>query len=261
MQRKMKVVEVEMNYIKYANEDSSLTLIDTCENIIKKDLISLFYDKDQAEIYSNCHYKNVLMNKNVNWFVFISLLYLASLLLAIPMSPYSVSILGTIQPAGILIFPLSFVFLDVINSTVSYRHAKLLTFYGAVICVFASILIKLTFSVFSITDEYQLVFEKLSYLYIINAICILTADQLNNFIFSKFNTLFINKLWLKCVVSTVFGQAAYTVIWITLFFGHKMDVDLIERVIDNYGFKVFYAICLIPFTYFLVFIYRKSINK
>ncbi|GAD31344.1 conserved hypothetical protein [Photobacterium leiognathi lrivu.4.1] len=59
----------------------------------------------------------------------------------------------------------------------------------------------------------------------------------------------------------MFGQAAYTVIWITLFFGDKIDTDLLTRILDNYGFKALYSICLIPIAYFLVFINKKYIIK
>lgn len=261
MQRKMKVIGIDGINVKYSNEDSSLVLVDTCDNIVSRDIISLFERSDQLHIYSCCRTKKEVMGKSSAWFSFLSLLYLASLLLAIPMSPYTVSIFGTLQPAGILIFPLSFICLDVVNSTVTYRHAKMLTLNAAIICLIASALIKLSFTFLSIQDEYQVVFEKLSYLYMINAICILSADQINNFIFSKFNSLLINKLWLKSMISTMFGQAAYTVIWITLFFGDKIDTDLLTRILDNYGFKALYSICLIPIAYFLVFINKKYIIK
>lgn len=261
MQRTMKIIGIEGNNVKYANEDSSLVLIDTCDNIIDKDIISLFDGNDQLYIYSHPHMKKEVMRKKTAWFSFLSLLYLSSLLLAIPMSPYTVTIFGTIQPAGILIFPLSFICLDVVNSTVTYRHAKMLTCNAALICLIAAALIKISFSVLTIRDEYQLVFEKLSYLYIINAICILSADQINNFIFSKFNSLLINKLWLKSLVSTVFGQVAYTLIWITLFFGDKIGTDKLTRIFDNYEFKVLYSICLIPIAYLLVFINKRYIVK
>ena len=53
MQRKMKIIGIEGNNVKYANEDSSLVLIDTCDNIINKDIISLFDGNDQLYIYSH----------------------------------------------------------------------------------------------------------------------------------------------------------------------------------------------------------------
>ena len=62
--------------------------------------------------------------RRVKWYTFITALYIAFLLLSIPLSPHSVEIFGTYQPAGIFIFPLSFIMLDVINATLRYEYAR-----------------------------------------------------------------------------------------------------------------------------------------
>ncbi|MEI8631730.1 VUT family protein [Vibrio sp. PP-XX7] len=69
--------------------------------------------------------------------------------------------------------------------------------------------------------------------------------------------LAICPLWLRCIVSTTTGQLTYTIIWIGLFFGTSINTELLTRIIDNYGFKVAYAACLIPVTYLIVAIYRS----
>ncbi|QUM88666.1 hypothetical protein HWV03_07535 [Moritella sp. 36] len=54
-------------------------------------------------------------------------LFITFLLLAIPMSPDPVTTFNTVQPAGILIFPLTFIIIDSVNELFGYRENKTIT--------------------------------------------------------------------------------------------------------------------------------------
>ena len=70
-------------------------------------------------------------------------------------------------------------------------------------------------------------------------------------------TLYKAPIWLRSVVSSTIGQVFYTIIWIGLFFDSATSMTLIEKIADNYLFKVGYAVALIPILYVLVIIYNS----
>ncbi|MCL9782909.1 VUT family protein [Vibrio sp. S4M6] len=261
--RQLKLVMVKDDKIHYTNESASLTLAEDADALIDKELIKLFDKKDRNTIraVSRRHNpKNEL--QRMKWYGFMTALYIGFLLIAIPMSPHTVSIFGTFQPAGILIFPLTFAMLDVINATLRYEYAKMTVYIGATVCALASLMIFISFHVLNIGGEYYNVFHPLIKLYLINMICVLTSDQLNNFVFRKLNDKFYNKkLWLKTLASSIVGQIAYTIIWILAFFNTSANSTLIHKIIDNYSFKIGYAVVLIPVTYLLVYIFNTIVDK
>ena len=63
-------------------------------------------------------------------------------------------------------------------------------------------------------------------------------------------------IWARSIISSTIGQALYTVIWIGLFFNSSTSLTLLQKIADNYLFKVGYAVALIPVLYALVFTYN-----
>ncbi|NRB67847.1 MAG: VUT family protein [Vibrio sp.] len=253
MTRSLNLLKVENGLIYYTNEDNDYVLSSPARGLINKGLV-VFFKKEHRDLI---HAMDPMTKFDIKWYGFLTALYLASLLVAVPMSPHSVEIFGTWQPAGILIFPLTFLVLDTINATLRYEYAKSTTYFGAAMCALASGLIALTFSIFDIQSPYKEVFEPLIYLYLINSLCILSADQANNFIFRKLSIkLHKAPIWARSIISSTIGQALYTVIWIGLFFNSSTSLNLLQKIADNYLFKVGYAVALLPILYALVFTYN-----
>lgn len=259
MIRKLSLSKIEKGFVYYTNEDGDCTLKERPRELINRGVVKLFSSKqDRETIYA----LNSMTKLDIKWYGFLTALYIAMLLVAIPMSPHTVTILGTFQPAGILIFPITFTILDVINSTLRYEYAKTTTYIGAGVCFLAAILIAITLHVFNINGAYNEVFSPLVKLYFINSLCILTADQVNNTLFKKVRTRFYRaKIWQSSLISSIVGQAVYTVIWIGLFFNTSTSVTLIGKIVDNYSFKIGYAIALMPILYLLVATYSALKDK
>jgi uncharacterized integral membrane protein (TIGR00697 family) len=255
--KRLKIIKSSPVSITYKS-DTGITLQAPPNDLLKKNILLFFDGKDRArirELASN--YLSPKDEYDLFWMGGLCAFYLTFLLLAIPMSPDTVHTLGTLQPAGILIFPLTFIILDSVNEIFQYRYARQLTFTAASLMVIASALVFITLHVFSLSEAYHEVFAKLPTLYLINALCLLLADQTNNIIFRTLRyRLAACPLWLRCIVSTSCAQITYTIVWISLFFGTSVNTHLVSRIIDNYGFKIIYAACLIPITYMIVAFYH-----
>lgn len=242
--------------VQYESEQG-VSLTENADTLIDNKLTNFFSYFDRRKI-RNAATSNSMTPYDGNVLAILYGLFFSFLLLAIPMSPQFVPILGTYQPAGILLFPLTFIMIDTINEVFGYRFARRLCITAAFVMVIASAGTAITANYLGLKGAYLEVFGKLPKLYLINAACILVADQLNNKVFSLLKVQLTGAhLWLRCLVSTVVGQVMYTVIWITLFFGSDVNAGLIQKIIDNYGFKIGYAACLIPVTYTLVFVIRR----
>ena len=258
MTRRLNLLKIEDGLVYYTNEDNDCVLKEKPHELVTRGVVRLFDCKqDRDSIYA----MTSMTKLDIKWYAFLTSLYLCTLLIAIPMSPYTVEIFGTFQPAGILIFPMTFIILDAINATLRYEYAKTTTYFGAGLCAISSGLIALTFYMFEIEGSYREVFYPLISLYLINSLCILSADQANNMIFKTLSSkLYRASIWQRSTISSIIGQALYTVIWIALFFNTSTSLTLLQKISDNYLFKIIYAILLIPLLYVFIFIY-KCIRK
>ncbi|WP_443006164.1 MULTISPECIES: VUT family protein [unclassified Serratia (in: enterobacteria)] len=143
------------------------------------------------------------------------------------------------------------------------KHARNVILIGSLSLLFASLFIYLSINLSSIDqgsgEHYNFVFSNLPYLFVINALCLLLADGINNSIYSRMK-LYSNGnfLLLRCLISIVFGQFLYSVIWILLFFGAELGWrELLGYVFSNYLFKLLYSffVC-IPLTFSTVIFIR-----
>jgi uncharacterized integral membrane protein (TIGR00697 family) len=252
---KLKVEGIKNSIVIYSSGGEMLTLDSNI--IINRGLIGFFSKNDRLKIRisSGLTLKALYDQRFLSG---LSALLIAILILAIPMSPYNVTIFNTVQPLGILIFPLSFIVIDSVNEIFGYNQAKYLCVMASLIMLLSSFLIYVSLIFFDVSGSYYDVFHKLPKLYLINGVCIIIADQLNNRVFHFFKKkLIFSALWVRCMISTLVGQAAYTIIWISIFFNVDNNINLLSRILDNYTFKIMYSACVIPFTYIAVLGYKR----
>ena len=253
---KLKINTINSDDISYTS-DQGMLVTEKANILIRRKLLNFFDKEDRDKIRIAAGYTET-NEYNQTFLAVLFTLFITFLLLAIPMAPAPVSIFNTIQPAAVLIFPLTFIIIDSVNELFGYRYARKLCIVASSIMLLASLLTYISLSVFDISGAYLEVFGKLPQLYLINSVCIIIADQLNNKVFSYLKIKFsFSALYLRCILSTAIGQVAYTIIWISGAFGSSVNISLWSRILDNYTLKVSYSICLIPLTYLIVFLYRK----
>ncbi|MCE0494707.1 queuosine precursor transporter [Vibrio salinus] len=253
----LKIVKSSATNITYQS-DTGTTLNAQPNDLLKKNVLLLFNRKDRATIreLASCY----ISHKDEYDFLWLGGLYafyIGILLVTTLFSPVTIHILGTVQPGGILIFPLTFVILDSVNEIFQYRYARRLTYLTSAIQLFACAAVYICLNVNTYSPAFHNHMDSYPLLYLVSAFTLPIADQTNNIVFRLMRyRLATCPLWLRSVVSTVTGQLTYTIAWITLFFGTSIDTALLTRIVDNYGFKVIYAACLVPITYLIVAVYR-----
>ncbi|MER5130227.1 queuosine precursor transporter [Serratia marcescens] len=264
------LVSINNEKIAYKVSKDGAIFYDSPKALMTRNLVDYFNEEDRDKILSLCDISNnsKLKTKESYLLVLIFALFLSCLFSAIPLSQTKSFIFNSIQPAGILIFPLTFIFLDTINEVFGRKQGRLAV-YTASACMAISaafITISLNFIVQQTTehDSFITVFKELPKLLIINSLCVLIADTVNNFTYNLLKGYLRGKLLaLRCYCSTLIGQFFYSITWIFLFFFEKLSTEeKISYIFANYGFKVLYglAVCT-PLTLLTVYIVKRVLYK
>ncbi|VEA67170.1 conserved hypothetical integral membrane protein [Serratia plymuthica] len=270
MSMKFILVDIQEDVISYKVKADGAVFTEKPIIMLHKNLIDFFDDNDKSKILSICNINDsTTHNIKKEWsFAILLSLFITCLFSSIPFSQMKVNILTYLQPGGILIFPITFVFLDAINEVYGRRKGKTAVYCAAFSLTIASLFIHISMQLSPVDsvmkDSFIRVFENLPKLLIINAICVLLADSFNNFIYNALKGLLRgNYLALRCIISTVIGQLIYSIVWISIFFSGKLPFEKkVEYIIDNYEFKVIFCIIVcMPLTVMCVGIIKKYIYK
>ncbi|HID8218936.1 TPA: queuosine precursor transporter [Serratia marcescens] len=262
------LVDISNNRVSYRIREDGAIFSDDTHAVLHKNLVDFFNEKDKGKILAAYGIDNEspFLSRGDTAQTIIFGLFITCLLIAIPLSQTKVLIGSNIQPGGIFIFPLTFIFLDTINEIFGRRKGRI-SVVTAALCLMTSALF-VSFSLLlpgmekSSHDKFIGVYQNLPYLLMTNAICVLIADSANNSIYNFLKGYFRGGfLWLRCAITTVVGQLIYSAIWISIFFYGKISFEeQLHFIISNYEFKVIYSfIVCTPMTVFLVWVAKKFI--
>ncbi len=176
---------------------------------------------------------------------------------------YGQYIFGT----GVLFFPISYLFGDVLTEVYGYARSRKVIWAGFGALIFASLM---AFAVTSLPAAKTMSAEQIS---AVNSIfgqtwrivsASLTAfwfgEFVNSFVLAKMK-LWSNgkRLWTRTIGSTVVGEIADSLIFYPLvFYGIWSNEQLISVMIGNYFLKVLWEILATPLTYLIVNFLKKA---
>lgn len=167
--------------------------------------------------------------------------------------------------AGVLFFPLSYVFGDVLTEVYGYARARKVIWAGFGGLIFASFM---SYAVVALPpaegwenqDAYALVFGQVPRIVAASLIAFFAGEFVNAFIMAKMKILTKGKhLWTRTIGSTVVGQGVDSLIFYPLAFYGLWPTDLlISVIIANFLIKVGWEACLTPVTYKLVGFLKRA---
>jgi uncharacterized integral membrane protein (TIGR00697 family) len=196
------------------------------------------------------------------WYVFIAGLFVTCLLVA---NIIAVKILafpfGLFVPAGVVIFPLSYLFGDVLTEVYGYAAARRviwLGFFCNLIAVVAFLLAGALPAAPFWQDQaaYNMILGFTPTLLLASFCAYLVGEFLNSFILAKMKIATHGRwLWTRTIGSTLVGEGADTLVFVTLAFGitgiFKPD-QLVTAILVQWVFKVLYEVVATPLTYVVV---------
>jgi len=162
-------------------------------------------------------------------------------------------------PAAVVIFPLSYLFGDVLTEVWGYATARVVIWTGFAANIVAVCFIAIAVAVPSSPaypdgSAYSAVLGMTPRIVIASLVAYLCGEFLNSFVLAKLK-LFTNGrlLWTRTIGSTLFGQGVDTVIFISIAFAGVLPFPVLRVVIrDQWIIKVLYEVAATPLTYAVV---------
>jgi len=162
-------------------------------------------------------------------------------------------------PAAIVIFPLSYLFGDVLTEVWGYATARVVIWTGfaaniVVVCFIAIAVAVPSSPAYPNGNAYSAVLGMTPRIVIASLVAYLCGEFVNSFVLARLKIATGGRfLWTRTIGSTLIGQGIDTVIFIGIAFAGLIPLPILRVVMrDQWLLKVFYEIVATPLTYGIV---------
>lgn len=176
-----------------------------------------------------------------------------------------VTILGFSFGAGILFFPISYFFNDILTEVYGYARSRKVVWAGFAALGFASfmawVVIKLPPAQGWIYQEaYETVFGQTWRIVLASLLAFFSGEFVNSYVLAKMKLFTKGKfLWTRTIGSTIAGEMIDSIIFYPIaFYGFWPNDLLITVMITNYILKVSWEVIATPVTYKVVNFLKKK---
>jgi hypothetical protein len=200
------------------------------------------------------------------WFLFVVAIFITSLLAANIIAVKLIDIWGFIMPAGVIIFPVSYIFGDVLTEVYGYRRARQVIWLGffcnllAVAAIWGAQLLPAA-SFWDGQPAYERILGYVPRLLAASFVAYLVGEFANSLVLAKMKVLTNGRfLWSRTIGSTIVGQGLDSLVFILLaFVGTIPAAGLFSAVMTQWVVKSAYETAVTPLTYVVVsFLKRKE---
>ncbi|MDQ6645134.1 MAG: queuosine precursor transporter [Chloroflexota bacterium] len=193
------------------------------------------------------------------WFVVIASVFVTCLITANIIAVKLILLFGFLVPAGIIVFPLSYLFGDVLTEVYGYGAARQVIWLGflcnllAVIAIFIGGLAP-SAPFWHSQSAYDAILGFAPRLLLASFIAYLAGEFTNSFVLAKLKIATKGRwLWMRTIGSTLIGEGLDTLIFISIAFWGLIPTQLmLTAILTQWIFKVVYEIVATPFTYLVV---------
>ena len=206
--------------------------------------------------------------RSYRWLPFITALFVTTLIVSNIIAVKLVNLGGLFVPAAVILFPIAYLFGDVLTEVYGYARARQVIWTGffcnlvAVIAIWIGGLLPSApfwsagnFSTPQTAQQaYQAILGFTPRLLLASFIAYLIGEFLNSFVLAKLKLRTGGRfLWIRTIGSTIVGEGADSAIFITLaFIGIIPNGGLIQSILSQWFIKVIYETVATPFTYLIV---------
>ncbi|MDD3301929.1 MAG: queuosine precursor transporter [Candidatus Gracilibacteria bacterium] len=205
------------------------------------------------------------MTKNYKFLTFITIFFVTILLVSNIVSTKLVDLGIFIFDAGTLLFPLSYIFSDVLTEVYGYKETRKVIWMGFVSTILLSAIIIIVGILPGASErtyqaDYNNILGLTPRIVTASLIAYLFGEFSNSYIMAKVKIKMQGKmLWVRTIGSTIIGEFFDTIIFVLIAFAGIYDNELIKNIIiSNYVFKVGVEILFTPITYIIINKLKKS---
>jgi len=222
--------------------------------------------------------KSVESEPHLKYFGIISTVFVATLLISNTVSSKLFSLGPFIFAGGILIFPIAYIFGDILTEVYGYKRSRKIIWTGFFCLFFMSLIYWIVgllppAPTWLNQNAYESILGIVPRIVIASMIAYLAGEFSNSYILAKMKIWTKGRyLWTRTIGSTLVGEGVDTTIFAVIaFYGTISNNILLIAILSGYIFKVLYEIIATPITYKIVrflkekegcdhFDYRTSFN-
>ena len=201
------------------------------------------------------------------WLLGIAMVFTTTLVTANIIAVKLVALGDYIVPAALVIFPLSYIFGDVLTEVYGYRRARQVIWLGfacnalAVVAIYIGQLLPPAVPFQDAQGAYERILGYAPRLLAGSFVAYLIGEFTNSFVLAKMKVATQGRmLWARTIGSTVIGAGLDTATFNAIAFGGALPNEVLLNIIMTAWFlKVVYEIAVTPLTYAVVnFLKRKE---
>lgn len=168
---------------------------------------------------------------------------------------------------GTLVFPLSYIFGDVLTEVYGYKESRKVIWTGLVMLIIMAFNVYLigflpSEASWSFQTDFNNILMMMPRIVLASIVAYFTGEYSNSVILSKLKVLTKGKhLWLRTIGSTLVGQLLDSALFVFIAFSGLYPLSiLITMTISNYLFKTVIEIAFTPVTYVVVGFVKEHEN-
>lgn len=172
-----------------------------------------------------------------------------------------------IYGAGVLFFPISYLFGDILTEVYGYARSRKVIWAGFGALIFASLMSLVVTNLpaaktMSIEQQnaLNLIFGQTPRIVLASLTAFWIGEFVNSFVLAKIKLWMSGRfLFVRTITSTIFGEVADSLVFYPIaFYGLWSNEQLINVMIGNYFIKVLWEVFATPFTYLIVGFLKKA---
>ena len=172
--------------------------------------------------------------------------------------------------AGVLFFPISYLFGDILTEVYGYARSRKVIWAGFGATIFASFMsLVVTYLPSAPTMDasrqaaIEMIFGQTPRIVIASMLAFWMGEFTNSFVLAKMKIVTAGKwLWSRTIGSTFAGEAVDSLVFYPLaFLGIWSNEQIVSVLIGNYFLKVLWEVLATPFTYRIVAFLKKAENE
>ena len=206
-------------------------------------------------------------NENRNLLPCISGLFVGVLLLSNILSSKLISIWGFSFDGGTLLFPLSYIFGDVLTEVYGYKASRRVIWTGFVMLIIMSGNI---YMISSLPSHEEWIYQKdfdnillqMPRLAIASLVAYFAGEYTNSVVLSKMKVLTKGKhLWMRTIGSTLVGEGLDSILFVLIAFTGLYSTGVLFNImLSNYLFKTLIEVFFTPITYKIISFVKQKEN-
>jgi queuosine precursor transporter len=204
------------------------------------------------------------MDKNYKYLTAISVFFVSILLISNIASTKIVDLGWFTFDAGTLLFPLSYIFGDILTEVYGYKRSRSVIWLGFFMALMMSLIFIIVGKLPATADwnnqaAYNTILGLTPRIVVASLIAYFCGAFSNSYILAKMKILTRGKwLWTRTIGSTVVGEFVDSILFILIaFYGVLPDSLLVTIIISNYIFKTAVEVLFTPVTYKIVSFLKK----